>query len=166
MALVRPPVTCWLKRSGRRLLANFTQGDTRGPSGRRRIRHLFAQRFCLGSCRHGTPRDCCAQRQIRTRPIREANVGVSIGHCLRAGACKRAGGPVSLADKALYAAKSAGLRIPRRDERAEIERKTLASPSATWKKAPGIVRPASASAGCKPCHDLRACDSCRSSLPY
>jgi diguanylate cyclase (GGDEF)-like protein len=124
-----------LKEVGRRLLGNLRKGDTAARLGGDEFAILLHSASASEAVATAHRVTIALNGKYELDQYGEANVGVSIGIACAPAHANEPEGLLSLADKALYAAKSAGLGIPRLyDDHLKIETKTLSSPSPLGKK--------------------------------
>ncbi len=102
-----------LKEVGRRLLANLRKGDTAARLGGDEFAILLQSASASEAVATAHRVTISLNGKYELDQYGEANVGVSIGIACAPAHANEPEGLLSLADKALYAAKSAGLGIPR-----------------------------------------------------
>src|SRR6266436_3332075 len=119
-----------LKEVGRRLLANLRKGDTAARLGGDEFAILLHSASASEAVATAHRVTISLNGKYELDQYGEANVGVSIGIACAPAHANEPEALLSLADKALYAAKSAGLGIPRLyDDHLKRETKTAPSPS-------------------------------------
>jgi diguanylate cyclase (GGDEF)-like protein/PAS domain S-box-containing protein len=117
-----------LKEVGRRLLANLRKGDTAARLGGDEFAILLQSASASEAVATAHRVTVSLNGKYQLDQYGEANVGVSIGIACAPAHANEPEGLLSLADKALYAAKSAGLGIPRLyDDQLKSEAKTAPS---------------------------------------
>jgi diguanylate cyclase (GGDEF)-like protein/PAS domain S-box-containing protein len=102
-----------LKEVGRRLLANLRKGDTAARLGGDEFAILLRSASASEAIAAAHRVTVALNGKYELDQYGEANVGVSIGIACAPAHASEPGALLSYADKALYAAKSAGLGIPR-----------------------------------------------------
>jgi diguanylate cyclase (GGDEF)-like protein len=124
-----------LKEVGRRLLVNLRKGDTAARLGGDEFAILLHSASASEAVATAHRVTIALDGKYELGQYGEANVGVSIGIACAPAHANESEALLSLADKALYAAKSAGLGIPRLyDDQLKSETKTTSSPSPLGKK--------------------------------
>jgi len=124
-----------LKEVGRRLLVNLRKGDTAARLGGDEFAILLQSASASEAVATAHRVTIALDGKYELGQYGEANVGVSIGIACAPAQANESEALLSLADKALYAAKSAGLGIPRLyDDHLKSETKTMSSPSPLGKK--------------------------------
>lgn len=124
-----------LKEVGRRLLANLRKGDTAARLGGDEFAILLQGASASEAVAAAQRVTMALNGEYRLDQFGEASVGVSIGIACAPAHAVDPEALLSLADKALYAAKSAGLGVPRLyDAHLKNETKAAAASSALPKR--------------------------------
>lgn len=124
-----------LKEVGRRLLANLRKGDTAARLGGDEFAVLLQGASASEAVAAAQRVTMALNGEYRLDQFGEASVGVSIGIACAPAHAVDPEALLSLADKALYAAKSAGLGVPRLyDAHLKNETKAAAASSALPKR--------------------------------
>src|SRR5258708_22544894 len=124
-----------LKEVGRRLLVNLRKGDTAARLGGDEFAILLQSASASEAVATAHRVTIALDGKYELAQYGEANVGVSIGIACAPAQANESEALLSLAYKALYPAKNAGLGIPRLyDDHLKSETKTMSSPSPLGKK--------------------------------